>query len=50
MGFKDIVKKISGQKRGKIEKKWEFKADSALLTTPVSDELERGKKVIVFSS
>src|SRR4030042_665615 len=50
MGFKVIVKKISGQKRGKIEKKWEFQAGSSLLSTPTSDEIEHGKKVIVFGT
>ncbi|MFH1398927.1 MAG: PQQ-binding-like beta-propeller repeat protein [Candidatus Woesearchaeota archaeon] len=50
MGIQNLIKRLTGQKRGKLVKTWEFQADSSILTSPAVGDLGEGKNVIVFGT
>jgi outer membrane protein assembly factor BamB len=46
----DTLKKLSGKKLGKIEKKWVFDASSSISSSPISAEISKGQVGITFGT
>jgi len=46
----NTLKKISGKKPGKIEKKWMFDASSSLSSSPIAEKITKGQTGIAFGT
>jgi len=46
----DTLKKLSGKKLGKIEKKWVFDASSSISSSPIAAEITKGQTGIAFGT
>ncbi len=46
----NTLKKLSGKKLGKIEKKWVFDTSSSMSSSPITEEITKGKSGIAFGT
>ena len=46
----DTLKKLSGKKLGKIEKKWVFDTSSSISSSPITEEITKGQAGIAFGT
>ncbi len=46
----DTLKKLSGKKLGKIEKKWGFDISSSISSSPITEEITKGQAGIAFGT